>query len=334
MDIIINCANNFNFDKTVFYMQLKETTTANQIASLINAQLIGNKNAIINGINEINRVEQNDLVFVDHPKYYDKCINSAASVIIINKEVPCPDGKALLVVDQPFEAYDKVVRNYRKYEMSKTAIHHSAIISDTAHIFPNVVIGAHVTIGDGCVIYPNVTIYDYTNIGNNVTIHANTTIGSDAFYYNGKKNRELWYAKMFNCGNVEIKDEVEIGAGCTIDKGVSSSTIIGRGTKIDNQCHIAHDVVIGNNCLIAAQVGIAGATTLEDGVTVWAQTGINKTLTIGANATILARSGVAGNTAGDKTYWGSPIQDVRTAQKEIVWIKRIPEIWEKLNSKK
>lgn len=315
-------------------MKLQATTTAAELATLINATLVGNSNATIEGINEINRVEHNDLVFVDHPKYYQKCVDSVASVIIINAAIDCPAGKALLVVDNPFEAYDKVVKHFRKYTYSQQPIHESATIGANTQIYPNVVIGANVTIGDNCVIFPNVTIYEYTTIGNNVIIHGNAVIGSDAFYFNGKKNRELWYAKMYNCGNVIIEDNVEIGAGTTIDKGVSSSTIIGKGTKIDNQVHIAHDVVVGKNCLIAAQVGIAGATTLEDGVTIWAQTGVNKTLTIGANATVLGRSGVAASIDGNKTYWGLPARDAREVQKELIWIKRIPEIWEKLKNLK
>lgn len=313
-------------------MQLQEATTASFIAELIQATIVGNANAIVNGVNEINRVEKNDIVFVDHPKYYDKCLQSPASVIIINKVVDCPQGKALLVVDNPFNAYDILVKHYRKYTKSNNAIHESAQIGTDTFIYPNVVIGAHVKIGNNCTIYPNVTIYDYTVIEDNVTIHANTVLGSDAFYYNGKKNRELWYAKMFNCGIVVIENDVEIGANCTIDKGVSSVTKIGAGTKIDNLCHIAHDVVIGKNCLIAAQVGIAGATTIEDGVTIWAQTGVNKTITIGANATVMGKSGVVGNTEGGKTYWGTPAIDVRERQKQLVWIKRIPEIWEKVKN--
>ncbi len=313
-------------------MQLTETITANDIAKIITASVIGDGLVIAKGINEINRVCDGDVVFVDHPKYYNKCLNSVASIVIINAEVVCPEGKCLLVVENPFEAYNKIAQHFRKYTKNISAIHASASIGEGSFIYPNVVIGAHVTIGKNCVIYPNVTIYDFTTIGDDVVIHANTVIGSDAFYYNSKKDREIWYAKMFNCGDVFIENNVEIGSGCTIDKGVSSSTRIGAGSKLDNQIHIAHDVIIGKNCLIAAQVGIAGATTLEDGVTIWAQTGINKTLTIGANATILARSGVAGNTVGGKTYWGSPIQEASDAKKELVWIKRIPLIWDKVKN--
>jgi UDP-3-O-[3-hydroxymyristoyl] glucosamine N-acyltransferase len=314
-------------------MLFQNPISAKWLANFLAAKIVGDENLEATGINEINRVMVGDIVFVDHPKYYDKCINSAASFIIINQEVPCPANKVLLIVDIPFDAYDKIVRHFRPFEKPTQAISASATIDASTILFPNVTIGDHVVIGKNCIIHPNVTIYDNTTIGDNVIIHANTTIGSHAFYYNTKKDRAVWYKKMYSCGSVIIEDDVEIGAGCTIDKGVTSATIIGAGTKIDNQCHIAHDVVLHKNCLIAAQVGIAGATTLEEGVTVWAQTGVNKTLTIGAHATIMAQSGVPNNVVGGKIYWGSPIQEVGTKKKELIWIKRIPELWEKVMKK-
>jgi UDP-3-O-[3-hydroxymyristoyl] glucosamine N-acyltransferase len=143
----------------------------------------------------------------------------------------------------------------------------------------------------------------------------------------------VWYKKMPDCGRVIVKDDAEIGAGCTIDRGVSHDTIIGEGTKLDNMVHIGHDTVIGRNCLIAAQVGIAGATTLEDGVILWGQVGVSKTLTIGKNAVVFAQSGVGSDIEGDKVYFGSPVQDAKVKQRELVWIKRIPELWEKVMGK-
>jgi UDP-3-O-[3-hydroxymyristoyl] glucosamine N-acyltransferase len=195
---------------------------------------------------------------------------------------------------------------------------------------PNVFIGRHVTIGSNCVIYPNVSILDYTEIGDNVVIQAGSVIGSDAFYYNTKKDREVWYKRMQSCGNVIIEDNVEIGAGCTIDRGVTATTRIGNGTKLDNMVHIGHDTEVGRNCLFAAQVGIAGGTTIEDGVILWGQVGVSKTLTIGKNAVVLAQSGVGWSLEGGKTYFGSPCEEALVKKKELVWVKRIPEIWEKL----
>lgn len=314
-------------------MQFPSPVSLQWIAEFINAKLIGNVNAQATGINEIHKVEQGDLVFVDHPKYYNKCLNSAASFIIINKETDVPEGKGLLVVENPFEAYCKIANHFRPFEPSTKMISDTAVIGEGSFIYPGTFIGNHVTIGKNTIIHPNVTIMDHCIIGDNVVIQAGTVIGSDAFYYNTKKDRELWYKKMPSCGRVIIEDNVEIGAGCTIDRGVSHDSIIGKGTKMDNMIHIGHDTVTGKNCLIAAQVGIAGVVTLEDGVTLWGQVGVSKTLTIGANAVIYAQSGVGKDTEGGKVYFGSPIEDAKEKMKELVWVKRIPQLWEKVMGK-
>ncbi len=314
-------------------MKFPSPVSVQWIAELIGASVIGNKNASATGINEIHKVETGDLVFVDHPKYYDKCINSAASFIIINKETEVPEGKALLVVAEPFEAYLKIVNHFRPFTPAAKMVSDSAFIGEGTVIMPGAFIGHEVSIGKNCIIHPNVTIGDYTVIGNNVIIQAGTVIGSDAFYYNTKKNRDVWYKKMQSCGRVVIEDDVEIGAGCTIDRGVSHDTVIGRGTKFDNQVHIGHDSVIGKNCLFAAQVGVAGAVDIKDGVVLWGQAGVSKTLTIGENAVVLAQSGVPSSIEGNKVYFGTPVEDAMIKKKELVWIKRIPEMWEKLMKK-
>jgi len=314
-------------------MQFPSPVSLQWIAEFIDAKLVGNTQDAATGINEIHKVEKGDLVFVDHPKYYDKCLNSAASFIIINKETNVPDGKALLIVDNPFEAYSKIVNHFRPFEPSNKMISDSAVIGEGSFIYPGAFIGNHVRIGKNTIIHPNATIMDHCIIGDNVVIQAGTVIGSDAFYYNTKKDRELWYKRMPSCGRVIIEDNVEIGAGCTIDRGVSHDSIIGKGTKLDNMVHIGHDTVTGKNCLIAAQVGIAGVVTLEHGVTLWGQVGVSKTLTIGANAVIYAQSGVGKDTEGGKVYFGSPIEDAKEKMKELVWVKRIPQLWEKVMGK-
>ena len=312
-------------------MRFPSPVAVNWLGEFIGAKIIGDTKGQATGINEIHKVEPGDLVFVDHPKYYDKCIQSPATYIIINKEVECPSGKALLVVDEPFEAYQKIVRHFRPFEPAVKMISDKATIGKDTVIYPGAFVGHHVTIGSNCVIHPNVTILDHCVIGNNVIIQAGTVIGSDAFYYNTKKNRPNWYKKMLSSGRVVIEDDVEIGAGCTIDRGVSHDTRIGQGTKIDNMVHIGHDTMVGKNCLFAAQVGIAGATTIEDGVTLWGQVGVSKTLTIGSNATVYAQSGVPYSIEGGKIYFGSPVEDALVKKKELIWMKRIPEIWERIN---
>lgn len=315
-------------------MKFPSPIAVQEIAQLIGAKLVGNVNGLVTGINEIHKVEPGDLVFVDHPKYYDKCIHSAATFIIINKETSFPEGKALLIVEHPFEAYQTIVRRFRPFEPAAKMISDTAVIGEGCYIAPNVFIGHHVTIGKNCRLFPNVTIMDHCVIGDNVVIQAGTVIGSDAFYYNTKKDREVWYKRMESGGRVIIEDDVEIGAGCTIDRGVSHDTLIGQGTKMDNLIQIGHDTVIGKNCLFASQVGIAGATTIEDGVVLWGQVGVSKTLTIGANAVVMAQSGVPFSLEGGKMYFGSPVEDAVTKKRELIWIKRIPEIWEKLKALK
>ena len=324
----------FTFGNKIIIMQFPSPVSAQWIATFINAEIAGNENSSATGINEIHVVSDGDIAFVDHPKYYDTCLNSAATFIIINKKTEVPDGKTLFIVDDPFEAYSKIVQHFRPFTPSNKMISDTATTGKNTIIMPNVFLGNHVVVGDNCIIHPNVSIYDYSFIGNNVEIHSGAVIGSDAFYLNTKKNRKAWYKKMPGCGNVIIEDNVEIGANCTIDRGVSDATKIGMGTKLDNLVHIGHEVVIGKNCILAAQVGIAGGTTLGDGVILWGQVGVNKTITIGDNAVVMGQAGITSSIEGNKMYWGTPIQEFYSKRKELVLIKRLPEIWEKVKGLK
>ena len=308
-------------------MKLNPPLPLSHLAKMIAASIKGNGTALVSGINEIHNVDAGDLTFVDHPKYYDKALGSSATYIIINKDVDVPNGKALLISDDPFRDYVFLCRYFMPFEASRQDIHPTVIIGKDTILQPNVSIGPYTVIGNNCIIHSGVVIYDHCSIGNNVIIHANTVIGSDAFYF---KKRTDHYDKMHSCGRVVIHDHVEIGASCTIDRGVSSETIIGKGTKMDNQIHIGHDTVIGANCLFAAQVGIAGCVIVEDNVILWGQVGVQKDLTIGAGAVVLGQSGIPKSLAGGKTYFGSPTQDAREKMKELALLKRLPEIVEKL----
>jgi UDP-3-O-[3-hydroxymyristoyl] glucosamine N-acyltransferase len=306
-------------------MKLKETQTLKQIAELIHATYLGLPDFKITGINEIHMVEKGDITFVDHPKYYDKALQSKATTIIINKEVPCPEGKTILLSDDPFRDYVYLCKHFRTFRAATKSISDSAKIGEGTIIQPGTFVGDEVVIGKNCLIHANVTIYDHTVIGDNVVIHAGTVLGADAFYF---KKRPSGYDKMFSCGRVVIEDNVEIGALCSIDKGVSGDTRIGKGTKLDNQIHIGHDTVVGKNCLMAAQVGVAGVVVIEDDVTLWGQVGVQKDLTIGKGAVVLGQSGVGKTIEGNKTYFGSPVQDARHKMKEIAYLKRINELFE------
>lgn len=307
-------------------MNIPQTSIQN-IAKIINAKLIGNTQLHITGINEIHCVREGDIVFVDHPKYYSKALESKASAIIINQETECPQGKALLVHPQPFTAFNQIIRYFQPLQYSLYQISPTAKIGKNTIIFPNVYVGINVVIGDNTIIYPNTVIYDNCIIGNNVKIHANCTIGADAFYY--KKHPDS-FEQLETCGNVVIEDFVHIGANCTIDKGVTSSTIIGAHTKIDNHVHIGHDTKIGKRCLIAAHTGIAGATTIGDRVTLWGQVGISSGLTIGNDVTILAQSGVGENIPDGSTYFGSPAGPAKEKMREVFAVKQLVKLIHKL----
>jgi UDP-3-O-[3-hydroxymyristoyl] glucosamine N-acyltransferase len=314
-------------------MQFEQPVPVQWLAEFTGAVLVGNKDQEATGINEIHKVTAGDISFVDFEKYYNKCLNSAATIIIINKEVDCPAGKTLLVTADPFSAYVKIVNRFRPFEPATKMISDSATIGAGTHLQPGVFVGNHVTIGQNCLIHPNVTIYDHSIIGDNVVIHAGVVIGADAFYFKRRKEREAQYDKLVSCGRVIIENDVEIGAGTTIDKGVSGDTIIGMGTKLDNHIHIGHGAVIGRNCLFAAQVGIGGKAIIEDEVILWGQVGVSKDLTIGKGAVVLAQSGVPSSLEGGKTYFGSPAGDAKSKMRELGWVKRIPEMWEKLVTK-
>jgi len=311
-------------------MKFPQKHTLKQIATIIDCEFVGDADFPDIGMNEIHVVTAGDIVFVDHPKYYDKALESKATIVLINKEVDCPEGKALLISDDPFRDFNKLTTFFKPFQSAPKAISDSAKIGKNSVIQPNCFIGNNVVIGDNCTIHANVSIYDDTIIGDNVIIHANTVLGSSAFYY---KNRPEGFDQLRSGGRVIIEDNVDLGASCTIDRGVTGATTIKEGSKIDNQVQIGHDTVIGKKCLIASQVGIAGCTIIEDEVTIWGQVGITSGVTIGKKAVISAKAGVSKSLEGGKGYFGIPADDFRTKYKEIASIRKIPEILEKLKEK-
>ncbi|WP_343486377.1 UDP-3-O-(3-hydroxymyristoyl)glucosamine N-acyltransferase [Allomuricauda sp. d1] len=311
-------------------MKFLKAHTLRQIADIIDCEYVGPDDFPVLGMNEIHIVEEGDIVFVDHPKYYDKALQSAATIVLINKEVDCPEGKALLISEDPFRDFNTLTLHFNPFQKAVSNIASSAKIGEGTVIQPNVFVGNNVTIGENCLIHPNVTIYDDCTIGSNVTIHAGTVLGADAFYY---KNRPEGFDKLVSGGNVVIEDNVDIGAGCTIDRGVTGSTTIKEGSKLDNQIQVGHDTVIGRKCLIASQVGIAGCVVVEDEVTMWGQVGIISGITIGKKAVILAQAGVSKSLGGGKTYFGSPAEESRERLKQLASIRQIPSIIEQLKKK-
>lgn len=305
-------------------MKFKQKYSVEAIAKMIGAEIKGRKDLNITGMNEIHKVVKGDLTFVDNYKYYQHSLESAASVIIINEEVKCPRGKALLIVRSPFNAYNKLAKKFSPKKVLNESVSSCSTIDPSAIIEPNVVIGKNVTIGRDVYIQANCYIGNDTIIGDSVEIHAGTTIGTDAFYFH-KKNKK--YTKWHSIGRVVIEDKVVIGANCTINKGVSGDTVIGEGSKLDSQVHIGHGVEIGKHCLIAGQVGIGGKTIVEDHVILFGQVGVAQNLRIGRGAIIAAKSGVSKDLAGGSTYFGSPAAEIKTKHRELAALRHLPEFY-------
>jgi UDP-3-O-[3-hydroxymyristoyl] glucosamine N-acyltransferase len=309
-------------------MKFHQPITLIDLAAKLSCSFAGPGMLSITGLNEIHVVSEGELTFVDHPKYYKKALNSSASVIIIDKtDILPPPGKGLLYHENPFSLFKQLILATQVFTPAQRAISSSSEIGEGTVLQPGVFVGENVRIGRNCIIHSNVSIYHNTVIGDNVIIHANTTIGADAFYV---KRRMEGYEKFPSCGSVVIGNDVEIGAGCTIDCGVTHETVIGEGTKIDNQVHIGHDTRIGKHCLIAAQVGISGVVVVEDFVIIWGQVGIAKDLVIGRGAVVLPKSGVIKSLLPGKTYLGAPAEEVTTAMRQWVGIRKLPEILRKL----
>ncbi len=294
-----------------------------ELAGMLQAEFEGDPKLIVQGLNEIHMVEPGDVTFVDHPKYYDKALQSAASVIIINDKVQCPANKGLIFHEQPFDAFNKLITSYRSFQTLADSIGQDTTIGEGTIVQPGAVIGNHVTIGRNCIIHSNVSIYDHTIIGDNVIIHSNSVIGADAFYF---QKRDESLRKFESCGRVVIEDDVEIGALCSIDKGVTADTFIGKGTKMDNHCQVGHDTYIGRHCIIGSHAAIAGVTRIEDEVILWGRVAINKNIVIGKGAVILATSAVDKSLEPSKTYFGSPAEEARKKWRELAALRQLPEL--------
>lgn len=301
-------------------MKLTKPHTVSEIAELLGVSFIGNGNQLVTGVNEIHRVENGDLVFVDHPKYYQKAIKSAATIILIDQEVDCPEGKSLLISKNPFDDYNRLTKYFSPFKPQSEMIGEDCKIDHSALIYPNVFIGHRVKIGANVTIHPGCYIGDDTVIEENAIIGPNSVLGHYAFYYKQKpEGRE----RMHSCGNVWIERDVEIGALCSIDAGVSSTTRIGAGTKIDNQVHIGHDTITGKNCLIAGHTGIAGCVTMEDNVILWGQVGVASNIILGEGAVVLAQSGISKDLKPGVTYFGSPAGEAKEKFKEMAAIRQL-----------
>ena len=326
-------------------MKIAEEVTLNQLAGLLECAFKGDPSHRITGINEIHRVVPGDLTFVDVEKYYEKALTSAATTILINKEVEVPAGKGILISDDPFRDYNRLTEHFQPtsslatadqpllaadVEIGQNVVFGKGVqIGEGTQIGHNVVIGSHVRIGKNCRIHAQVTLYDHVEIGNDVCINSGTVLGSEAFYF---KSRADSKEKLLTKGRVIVEDHVDIGANCTIDRGVSADTVIGAWTKLDNLIQVGHDTLIGKRCLIASQVGIAGVVTIEDDVILWGQVGINKDLTIGKGAILLGKTGVMSSLEGGKTYLGMIAEPAREQLRTVAALRKLPDVLRRLDT--
>lgn len=308
-------------------MKLEKPHTLKEIAELIGCEFVGDPQHVITGINEIHVVEEGDLVFVDHPKYYQKALTSAATTILIDQKVECPEGKGLIISTAPFDDFNKLTKHFSPFKPQSSNVGENCEIDPSALIYPGAFIGHRVKIGKNVTVHPGACILDDCVLDENVIVGPNSVIGHYAFYY---KKKPTGYDRMHTCGSVHLHKNVEIGALCTIDAGVTGVTTIGEGTKIDNQVHIGHDTVVGKFCLMAANVGLAGCVRIEDKVTLWGQVGCASDITIGEGAIVLAQSGISKSLDGGKTYFGSPAGEVKEKFREMAAVRRLPQILDKM----
>ena len=323
--------------------------TLSEISDYVNGQVIGDKKLLIEGVSEIQDSKVNTITFLSNP-IYKKYLEKTKSSAVLVKSAKFLGAKSGIVVENPQLAMAKTLELFYSKKIIKKNIHPSAIISSKSVISDNVsigpgailmsgstikngssigantFIGKNVFVGFNSVIHPNVSVYEGTLIGDHTIIHSGTVLGCDGFGYVSNKNSNY---KIPQTGKVEIKNNVEIGSNCSIDRGTIGNTIIGEGSKLDNLIQIAHNVKIGKNCLIASQVGISGSTFIGDSCTFAGQVGVAGHLKIGSGSTFAAKSGVTKSLEGGKIYAGFPARDIREHNKKQAVLNKIGKDYNK-----
>ncbi len=327
--------------------------TLKEVAQIVDGKVVGEDSLIISGLSGIKEAKEGDLTFIANPKYSSLIKTTDASAIIVLEGTEKVDGKALVCVADPSVAFAKIAALFVGYDSkAEIGIHKNAVVSSEAKIGKNVSVGPCVVIengvvlgddsvimagcfigrdskvGKGCSLYPNVTIRERIVIGENVIVHSGTVVGADGF---GFTNVEGVHEKIPQIGTVVIEDNVEIGANVTIDRARFDKTVIGKGTKIDNLVQIAHNVIIGENCIIVAQVGISGSSTIEKNSILAGQVGLAGHITIGAGSIVMAKSGVTKSIPPKSLVWGYPARPHNIAKRINACIQRLPEYAKFLN---
>ena len=324
--------------------------TAEQIAGILEGEVVGNPNAEVSKLSKIEEGQQGSLTFLSNPKYQNFIYTTQASVTIVNNTfVPeSPVTTTLIKVEDAYVAFTKLLEFYNQVKLNKTGIEQPSFIDDTVQygadlylgsfsyigknvvignnvkIYPNSYIGDNAIIGDNVTIFAGGKIYSETVIGNNCTVHSGAIIGSDGFGF--APNADGTYRKIPQIGNVVIEDDVEIGACTTIDRATMGSTVIRKGVKLDNQIQIAHNVEIGENTVIAAQTGIAGSTKIGKNGMIGGQVGFAGHITVGNNVGIKAKSGITKNVKDGQIMQGSLAFGYTDFSKSYVHFKNLPKI--------
>lgn len=328
--------------------------TAKQIADFIGGRIEGDQNTTVNTFAKIEEGVPGAISFLSNPKYTHYIYDTRSSIVLVSEDVELahPVAATLIRVKNAYDSVAKLLQLYQASLPKKTGISPLASIADNAkigkgcyigafayvgegtvigdgtQIHPHAVIEDGVTIGSGCIIYPNVTVYDGCRLGNNVTIHAGSVIGADGFGF--APNAE-GYDKIPQIGIVTIEDNVEIGANTCVDRSTMGSTVIHRGVKLDNLVQIAHNVEVGENTVMSAQVGVAGSTKIGKWCMFGGQVGISGHVSIGDKTLLGAQSGVPGNIKGDTTLIGTPPMEPKAYFKSIAITHKLPELYRQIN---
>lgn len=330
--------------------------TAGQIAGILEGEVDGNPEIAVHRLAKIEEGESGSLTFLANPKYTSHIYTTKASVTIVNKDfVPEQDLTTTMIkVDDAYESFSKLLEYYNQVENNKVGIESPVFTADDAvygenfylgafsylgnnvaigknvKIYPNVYVGDNVKIDDNVIVFAGAKIYSETVIGKNCMIHSGAIIGADGFGYTPNKEGE--FSKVPQTGNVILEDNVDIGAGTTIDRATLGSTILRRGVKLDNQIQIAHNVEIGEHTVIAAQTGIAGSTKIGKRCMIGGQVGIVGHITIGDNVRIQAQSGIGRNIKDNEVLQGSPALNYGDYNKSYVHFKNLPKIVNRIDN--
>lgn len=328
--------------------------TAKQIADFISGKIEGDENTTVNTFAKIEEGRKGAISFLSNPKYTHYIYETESSIVLINNDVVLDKQvkPTLIRVDNAYECVAKLLQLYDSVRPKKVGIDSLAFISDKAkigenvyigafacigdnvvigdgcRIYPNTVIGDNAKIGNNCLLYPHVSVYEGCIIGNNVTIHSGTVIGADGFGF--APNTE-GYDKIPQIGTVTIEDNVEIGANTCIDRSTMGSTIIRKGVKLDNLIQVAHNVEIGENTVMSAQVGIAGSTKVGSWCMFGGQVGLAGHITIGDKTFLGAQSGVPGSIKGNETLIGTPPMEPKAYFKSQAIFRKLPDLYKQIN---